>query len=419
MDYIALRRLGHTPNILITVLFAVSIAIVPVCSYQEGWSYLPQYLSAIATGIAVVSLAIRGTLPSIHPAMGAYLALTLLSGITAMSSSVAWEGYQTMVKVCLFSLAAHFMFRTPRQLLILFGIYSAVGVITVWMNYDELHRVGAAISAHGRKERFAGTFANANTAGLYGVTAILLAIVYYVVNRKSFLRWPVLLVGVASGVVIAYYTGSRKAMIAMFFLAVTLPGLFVPKSKDSFRTVIILAAGALTLLLAILVLPHLPNSERLLEMLQGNTMLVDESSQTRMLMMKRAVELWSSNPVFGVGYDGFTRLSGFDTYSHSTFSELLCNGGLFGIALIGAYYILPATGLLRSIRLRHDGPSRTLEIGLLIFYGLVIFFSTFCVMYQARDYTPMCAAICGYLEAVRQRRKQKVAPIRGVIVVSR
>ncbi len=418
-DTSALRLPGAAPHMLITVIFALSVAIVPVCSYQEEWSNYPQYLSGLAICIAVVSLAMRGTLPSMHPAMSAYLVLTLFFGITGITNPAAWEGYQTMLKVCFLSLAVHFMFRTPRQLLILLGIYSAIGVITVWLNYDELHRVSSAILWNGRRERFAGTFANANTAGLYGVTAILLSIIFFVVNRRGVLRWTVLLAGVASGVVIGYYTGSRKAMIAMFLIAVTLPWLFVRKSKDSSRIVINLAVGILTLLVAIMALPHLPNSERLLAMLQGDAVMTDESTFTRMNMINKAVDLWASKPVFGVGYDGFTRLSGFDTYSHSSFSEILCNGGLFGIALILLYYILPAKDLLKSIWLRHDGSSRTLEVGLLIFYGLIIFFSTFCVMYQARDYTPMCAAICGYLEVGRQKRKRAALTVKRLSMEAR
>jgi O-antigen ligase len=130
------------------------------------------------------------------------------------------------------------------------------------------------------------------------------------------------------------------------------------------------------------------------------------------LMALKAIELWFASPVWGHGYASFGQLSGFETYSHSTFTEVLCNGGLVGGILIAMFYLLPVRDLVRKIRSTVDPPDRTFAISLLVFWALFMLFSIFAVMFESRDYIPMCAAICGYLQEERSPVRENLRPAR-------
>lgn len=85
----------------------------------------------------------------------------------------------------------------------------------------------------------------------------------------------------------------------------------------------------------------------------GNYML-DYSASARSLLRERAMELWWTHKLFGVGTDGF-RMYSFglgDTvhdgyYSHCNFTELLCNNGMIGFLI---YYSIYAIVIYRSIK---------------------------------------------------------------------
>lgn len=389
-------------RMLLSVVVSLAIASVPVFSYQESLSRIPQYIAAIAAVLALIGVLWQGQVPRIHPAMLAYIGLTMLFGITLIWRPWEWHYYQTMLKVCLLSLAIHLVIRSPRQVLVVFAMYSVIAGVTLILNVDELRYMRHSIELEKTTERFAGTLANANLAGLYGVMAMLGALIVFA-NVTHWGRWLVLIVGTLSGFAIMFYTGSRKAMLGILVVCLAIPWLTWQPTKarsgSSGRVLLTL----LVLLLACLLLPYLPHASRLLDLLGGEGVTAEASSASRYLMATTAVRLWCASPVWGHGYNGFRQLSGFETYSHSTITEALCNGGLVGLVLIGAFYWLPARDLVRKLRTRSTPWERTLAISLLAYWVLFTLFSVFAVMLDSRDYIPMCAAICGYLQAERSR----------------
>ena len=66
----------------------------------------------------------------------------------------------------------------------------------------------------------------------------------------------------------------------------------------------------------------------------------DYSSEARVEYSELAIELWKENPIIGGGYDNFKVHSGYDTYSHNNYTELLSSVGLIGLILYYAYYFL-------------------------------------------------------------------------------
>jgi len=128
----------------------------------------------------------------------------------------------------------------------------------------------------------------------------------------------------------------------------------------------------------------------------------ESSSQLRLEMLEKAVELWLTNPVFGCGFDGFSHLSGYGVYSHTTIGEVLCNGGLVGLGLAGVFYLLPAVHLVVMARRAQDAASARLALGLLSFWSVFALFSCFAVMLDSREYLAMYAGMCGYIQENRR-----------------
>lgn len=65
-------------------------------------------------------------------------------------------------------------------------------------------------------------------------------------------------------------------------------------------------------------------------------------------MIQVGLNLWSQHPLIGWGFDAYEDISGFNTYSHSNFIELLANNGLIGLIL---YYCFSFSLLISSLRL--------------------------------------------------------------------
>ena len=66
---------------------------------------------------------------------------------------------------------------------------------------------------------------------------------------------------------------------------------------------------------------------------------MDPSSIHRYLWQKYGYFLAGQNILIGYGCDGFSIVSGIGTYSHSNYSEVLCNFGIVGFSLFYAPFL--------------------------------------------------------------------------------
>lgn len=248
---------------------------------------------------------------------------------------------------------------------------------------------------------------------------------------------------------ICYYCGSRKTMLSLALLPLVVPVMALRRNPAGrIRWATLLFVTGVTVLFSGLILANLPHLERLALTLQDGAQ-AESSSSVRLAMVERAVTLWADHPLFGRGFQGFARLGGFGGYSHSTFPEVLCNGGLLGMLLLGVFYIVPAwqlAGLTRARSQNSQGTlsrnrllgvhpfgcprqlkanpdtlkgehptsrdqssqgsadtSRRLALGLLVFWGQFTLFSCFAVMLDPGEYLPIYAGVCGYLQEQRSQ----------------
>jgi O-antigen ligase len=160
---------------------------------------------------------------------------------------------------------------------------------------------------------------------------------------------------------IIFLTGSRKAMIAVLlfgffvFLKVLVKAKFLQK-------IVILALGSGALAGLFLVMKNsvfFARLNRAYEMFTGKN-VVEGSLNERAHMIGDGLRLWTEKPLFGWGTDQFRYLSGYQTYSHNNYVELLGNNGVVGLAL---YYAMIAVLLLSGLKLLLSGNERQKHYG--------------------------------------------------------
>jgi hypothetical protein len=383
---------------------SLAIGSVPVFSASQDLSFIPQGFAALGVGLALLTALKR--IPSPHVAMLAYGALVLFWGITLLSEPELWSDYQTLLKVGLLALACHVVFRSPTGLLLLFGTYCATGAITLLLNWHQLQALSASMTVLAEKDRFAGTFENANTAGMYGVMLMLSAVIVCF-NSRAWWRWPLGALGLVSGLAMCFFSGSRKAMLGLGILILLFPwmssaGREPARVGRGGRQVRIAAMVLVSLVTGLLLFSKLPFIERLVAPFTEGVS-AESSSDMRYGMLVKTFELWTAHPLFGCGFEGFSRLSEFGVYSHTTFGEVLCNGGLFGIGLLAVFYVVPALQLPRLMRQSASGEHPRLGAALFAFWAIFTLLSFFAVLFDSREFVPIYAGICGYLQENRVR----------------
>lgn len=382
------------------VTCSLALASVPIFSSSEAWSIVPQVLGSLGTGLVMLTL-LRKT-PPLHISIWAYAALVICWAFTLFSEPEVWPDYLSLVKVCLLAIACHLIFRSHRQILLLFGMYCASGPITLLMNWEQLRALGVSFSQGQvleETERFAGTFGNANSAGMYGII-LMWSAVSVLVGAGRWWRWGIAVPGCLSGFAICFFSGSRKAMLALGLLLLLIPWVASRGRPGQTRKAGLLLLGIVLIALGGWLASSLPFVGRLIAPVLGGAG-VDSSTEQRVAMLIQAFDLWQQFPLFGCGFEGFSRLSEFGVYSHTTFSEVLCNGGLLGFSLILVFYAVPLFQLLRLVKQGTTPESAPIAAALLGFCGLFALFSCFSVLLDSRELVPLYAAVCGVLQSTR------------------
>lgn len=179
-------------------------------------------------------------------------------------------------------------------------------------------------------ERIGTEFTNANTYGKafsYGVVAG----VYLALYKKKWLC----LAGCLVFLFFALSSGSRKAILIILIGTCLL--LVFRFGRKHLPQLILWSVIAIGILFFVLRLPVFEATyERFVMMLEGSNK--DYSTVNRNKMIDTALELFRQKPLFGWGMTAFAEISGFDTYSHNNFVELLANYGLIGFGLFYSLY---------------------------------------------------------------------------------
>ena len=222
---------------------------------------------------------------------------------------------------------------------------------------------------------------NPNGLGMAFATGIW-AILFYQQKKKT----PLIIVFslIAAFAYCIILTGSRKALIAAG-LTVILWTIFCffPGLKHKGIGYKIFAVILLIVIIGITV-------REFINIYTGSTLanrmdrILDEASEgKRSNLYREGFELIKSNPVYGIGFQGFKYNYG--TYSHSTLVEIPVSGGIVGsLIYFGAYIvsIIRIFALLHRAKRDPNMMKEYIRLKMLLVLWVVMLFYTTCIIHQ-------------------------------------
>lgn len=177
--------------------------------------------------------------------------------------------------------------------------------------------------------------------------------------------------------IVIFLTGSRKAFIMLIMGSSLL--YFLNTGRGASKRILSIPITITIMFLGYYVALKVPlfyeilgsRLESMLSLL-SNSGSVDYSSKVRSEMIGVGKSLFFQKPIIGYGIGSYSILSGFNTYSHNNFIELLVGLGIIGF---GIYYIMIFYILLKLFKVRKQVVGNPLLIILLMLiimdYGLI------------------------------------------------
>lgn len=176
---------------------------------------------------------------------------------------------------------------------------------------------------------------NSNSFGI--IAGYLFGFMLYAAKKA---QWKKILPNVMVGVllVIVLLTGSRKALIMVALFVVAFFLFWTPEkgSVDMLLRIVGIAVLIVVAMVLIMKVDVFYNSiGQRVESLLKYWMTGDESDAsaiTRTNMINIALDLFLNlNPIFGIGLNNFKYMSGYMTYAHNNYVEILCSLGVVGM----------------------------------------------------------------------------------------
>jgi O-antigen ligase len=193
-----------------------------------------------------------------------------------------------------------------------------------------------------------GLYMNPNGFAI-GLTTGVFSTLYLVSKKKI----PVI-IGLGLSLVFLYavfQTGSRKGLVGCICCIVMWVIIwYIPsgprrqslRKLGRFLFILLFIAAALVVLK-----PYYANSALARRM----TYAIEEMlSGTRGGMYSLGYDLWKQNPIFGIGFQGFSRYYPTGSYSHATLVEVPVSGGTVGLLLYLAAYFILLKDIVKKIR---------------------------------------------------------------------
>ena len=315
---------------------------VPAFAYSDslGLLIVPQLTGALLVAYAALDiLAGRNiNIPSeirLYGLFGLWAAATFIFG--AGTSDLRPLG--TLIKVVTATLACAQLIKDDADLYVALRIFVFSIVLVYLQNSGDLQvlRMSDRITD---AERFAGTLANANTAAIFSVTVIWASALLLLTSKSNLFARSAYVLPIGIALMIVYYSGSKKGYIGIGLFALFFARLLYLGQRSSTykKALAVLVALALIIVIAYFIYSS-PFFFRMQEALYGS----DASTNNRWVLVSEAMHVWLMNGktfLMGVGWDNFRLFSDFQTYSHSTLTELLACNGIIGFSLFMGFIFL-------------------------------------------------------------------------------
>ncbi len=385
---------------LLIFLAGIQIASVPICSYSHELNLLkiPQIIALLLACCWLLSSIKMIKEINFPITLILYLLFGLWCGVTLIFHpySEGFMFYLSLLKVIGITLIIGNIVTDQKALQNILLIFSLSIIIVFWLNKGEVEK----IYAQAITERLSGTLGNANIFGMYAVAVMWSSFTYWLGSKSTYRHIILLLMPLA--LYISIYSGSRKALIALFLFSIFVTYLTLVHFKKSFFIKMILVPIIFCcFLIVVYLIYNSPFYFRLERLWSPESIKSGTSAAQRIALFSSALKLWAQNPLLGLGFEQFRYRLG--TYSHSTVSETLVSTGLVGFLIYFGCLANLCFNLIKTINREIDSTSRLILLSLGFWIIIFIFFNVFAVMYVNRFMWPIIGAISGYISS-RQRQ---------------
>ncbi len=212
-----------------------------------------------------------------------------------------------------------------------------------------------------------------NTFGMYNATTVIVAF-YYLFYRKRYKLFHISMIAISF--LFAMSSGSRKALLMM-----CIGGLFLIYKRYGLKKlykVVIITAILVLVFMMIIRLPMFDlinhRLESAAEMLSGEG-TGDSSARTRFKMIVDGWQIFKERLLIGYGANNYGYVTGYWTYAHNNFIEILVDFGLIGFVLYYLAYAFAMNNLLSSKQDAGKALSAIFIVRLLMEVALVTYYS--------------------------------------------
>ena len=273
-----------------------------------------------------------------------YLALSLATVPFALDSSVALDGLDkywqrlAIIAIIAYICEQEKSVRFAIRLLAVTAIACAVSCLIM----------NTGISS--KLEMESGASVSTNDIGsimAFGCFAVLFA--FGLKEHRGLIKTIIKIGYIIAAVSVIFLAGSRKSILAVLILFALLfllcgKDLFKNMSSTRFILVTLLIIGAVVFVYFYL-LPNVENTDMYQRVWGRKAEGAAESDLGRIGLYERALIYFFEKPLFGLGFNGFSSLTG--SYTHSVYVEPLACSGTLGLLYLAPYVMI----LVKQIKL--------------------------------------------------------------------
>lgn len=244
-----------------------------------------------------------------------------------------------------------------------FVIYSVLAAITTIVNPIEI------VKDPGRYTM--NLDLNPNALGIAMFIGIFCSL--YLIDFRNIIKSALYFVGIVFMIYAMFLTGSRKVFITLvillgcwIFLVSRISFKFLSAKK---KRAVMIAFISVIIIAIVVSIPLLEDSVMI-----SRTLVLFQSgiADDRASMYQSAFLLFEENPIFGIGYQQFAKISGFNMYSHSTYAEALACTGLVGFLLYFIPYGIIFFKLIKKVSiLRKEKEEQYLFMWIVMYIALL------------------------------------------------
>lgn len=281
--------------------------------------------------------------------------------------------------------------------------------VYVWLTYSIVYMITMLLWGYDYGRLVLTEGSNANGDALILLIGIFCAL--NTLKTNKFLHLVITLAVVGISIYTIMLTGSRKSFLAAILMVLL---WFVFVFKDYWKILDLhkklLAIITIVMSLPLIIMKSLPlfwESSIYLRLTERGVSLSDDA--TRNGMYNEALKFFIDNPIFGIGFNQFRVHSIYDTYSHSTYAEILSTTGLLGTLIYFAAYILIIYNLIKLYLKTKGTITAVRSIQYLILMFIMLLLGTGVIhFYSFRDNVVLAIIISFYyIEKEKMKNKEE------------